>query len=72
MNNIFIKTNEIASWVADRYFKNKDLVTIDEILCALEDASEDLEHMTEQYDDLLQDLHDNYKFVGQEYYESEY
>lgn len=72
MNNIFIKTSEIAIWVADKYFKGKDLVSIDEILCALENATDDLDHMIEKYDDLSQDLHDNYKFVGQDYYESEY
>ena len=69
MNNVYINTNEMASWVVDKYFKDKDIVSIDEILCALEDASDDLEHYKELYEDLQQDLHDNYKFVGQDYYE---
>ena len=66
MNNVYINTNQMASWVVDKYFKNKDLVTIDEILCLLEDLSDDLEHMKEQYHDLHEDLVENYKPISED------
>ena len=61
MNNVFIKTDEMPSWLADKLFKNKDLVSLDEIICALEDTLDDLDHLQEEFDDYKEYIESNYK-----------
>ena len=66
MNNVYINTNQIASWVADKYFKNKDIVSVDKILCALEDLADDYDVLEEKYNDFKQDVESNYKLMNTE------
>jgi len=61
VNNIYVSTKEMASWVVDKHFRNKDLVSVDELLCALEDALDDLEHLQEEFDDYKEYIESNYK-----------
>lgn len=66
MNNVYINANQIASWVADKYFKNKDIISVDEILCALEDLADDYDALEEKYNDFKQDVESNYKLMNTE------
>lgn len=72
MDNILIRTNCLPEWLVEKHFKNQDLISLEDLIAKIEDLSDDLENKTQQYENLLQDLHDNYKFVGQDYYEEEY
>ena len=65
MDELYIKTNNIPSWIADEYFYGKDIVSIEEILCAMDNIKDDLEYWKEKYEDFRQDVEDNYKFIGE-------
>ena len=64
MNEIYIKTTDLSTWMKVKYFKNKDLVSVEELIGLIEDIDDDLEALQEKYDDLEQDLHDNYKPIS--------
>ena len=49
MNNIYIKAEEIPTELIEKYFNNKDLVTIDQLICALDDANFDLKKLEEEF-----------------------
>ena len=59
MSDVYVKVNELNSWVA-KYF-DKDLISIDELISVIEDLDSEAENWKEKYEDLEQDLHDNYK-----------
>lgn len=71
MSEIYIRTIDLPKWLVDLHFNDKDLISISDLIEVLEDASDDLNHYKELYEDLQQDLYDNYKFVGQDYYEEQ-
>lgn len=62
MNEIYVKTNELNSWTA-KYF-DKDLISIDDLITVIEDLDSEIENWKEKYDDLLQDLKDNYQPIS--------
>lgn len=62
MDEIYVKTE---NWVVlQKHFKNKELVSVYDLIDLIDDLTYDYEKRTEEYEELLQDLHDNYKFVG--------
>lgn len=58
---MYLKTSTLNSWVIDKYFKNKDLITIEDLISVIEDLDSELEHTKEQLEDTIQDREDNYK-----------
>ena len=58
---MYFKTKLLNSWVIDKYFKEKDLISIEEIICKLEELDADCEHIKEQFEDFKQDVEDNFK-----------
>ena len=64
MDEIYIKTTDLSTWMKVKYFKNKDLVSVEELIGLIEDIDDDLEALQEKYDDVEQDLHDNYKPIS--------
>ena len=62
MENVFIKTEQYA--LLKKFFKNQDLISIEDLIALIDDLSYDLDRMNEEYKDLLQDMQDNYKFIG--------
>lgn len=44
-------------------FKNKDLVSVDDLLDKIEDLTFELEAVKEEYDDFKRDVEDNYKYM---------
>ena len=62
MENIYIKTENWA--LLKKYFKDKDLISIEDLIVLIDDLSYDLEKIKEEYTDLLQDIQDNYKYIG--------
>ena len=63
MENVYIKVEDMNKWVA-KYFPNKDLVTIDDLLAVIEDLDSELENAKMDYEELENNLHDNYKPIG--------
>lgn len=62
MNNIYIKTTELNSWIT-KYFPNKDLITIDDLIGCIEDLDSEITKLLEQIEDREQDIQDNYKRI---------
>lgn len=59
MNEVYIDMRKESKWIS-KYF-NKDLVSIEELLGVIEDLDSELESLQEKYDDLKQDMEDNYR-----------
>lgn len=62
MNEIYLKTSELNSWIA-KYF-DKDLISINDLITVIENLDGEVESWKEKYDDLLQDLRDNYQPIS--------
>lgn len=74
--NIYIKKEDIADFdcitykMLDNIFKNEDIISLEEILGALEDLYFEKEHLEEELRDTIQDREDNYKpYTKAEQYE---
>lgn len=63
MENVYIKVEDMNKWVA-KYFPNKDLVTIEDLLSVIEDLDSELSNKEEEYKELENNLHDNYKPIS--------
>lgn len=62
MNEVYIKKEELNSWVA-KYFQHQDLITIDDLICCIENLDEEVDYLKEQIENMEQDVEDNYKPV---------
>lgn len=60
--DIYINLKNTNQWI-QKYF-DRDLVSIEELLGAIEDLGDEIEHWKEKYEDLEQDLQDNYKPIS--------
>lgn len=63
MDNVYIKKDDLNRWIG-KYFPNKDLISIDDLLCTIEELDADYEHLKEEFDDFKQNVEDNYKKKG--------
>ena len=52
LGRVYISTKEFSPWVKDRAFKDKDLVSIDELATKYEDALDHIEYLEEKIKDL--------------------
>ena len=52
MDEVYIRTEDLAKFVREDYFKNKDFITLDEFYRAFEELSSDYEILEEKYQDL--------------------
>jgi len=50
MDEVYIRTEDMAKWVAERYFNNKDFITLDEFYRAFEELCDDYEILEEHYE----------------------
>ena len=64
MNEVYIKVEDLGG-VIDKYFKGKDLITVIELIGLCEDLSCDLERLQEEYEDLQEQLRDNYRPISE-------
>ena len=68
MNNIIVNIQEENSIIRN-YFKSKDLVSVEELLGAIEDLKLEVERLNEQIEDKEQYYKDNYRKIDEhEYY----
>lgn len=61
MNEVFIRTKSLSGWIADKYFKNVDEVSLEDFVDKFEDIASDLENVQERFDDFKEDVKENYK-----------
>lgn len=60
MDQVYINKRDINRWVG-KYFPNKDLISIGDLLGVIEDLDLDVYRLNEKYEDLERDLEDNYR-----------
>lgn len=58
---MYLKTSTLNSWIIDKYFKDKDLISIEELIGKLEEVDADMERYKEQLEDTIEDRDENYK-----------
>lgn len=63
MDSVYIKKDDLNRWIG-KYFPNKDLISIDDLLSTIEELDADYEHLKEEFDDFKQNVEDNYKKKG--------
>lgn len=59
MDEVYIRRSDLNNYIT-KYF-NSEFITIDDLISVIEHLDKDLDSLQEQYDDLKQDLFDNYK-----------
>lgn len=62
MENIYVDMRE-QGITLNKHFKNKDLVSVEEILSELEEVIDDLEYLKEEFDDYKEYVKDNYREI---------
>lgn len=65
MNEIYIKTDILPEWVVDRFFKDKYIISIDELYLEFENLICDFDELEEKYNDFRQNVEENYKYTPQ-------
>lgn len=63
MDQVYINKQDINRWVG-KYFPNKDLISIGDLLGVIEDLDLDVYRLNEKYEDLERDLEDNYRHLS--------
>ena len=66
MTEVYVKVNELPSWLVKKYFDEKDFYSIAELIAIIEDLDSDKERLEEELEDLKRDLQDNYKPISSE------
>ena len=59
MDEVYIDMRKENEWIR-KYF-NSDLVSIEELIAVIEDLDGEIEHWKEKYEELEEDLRENYK-----------
>ena len=62
MEHVFIDMRE-QGLVLSKHFKNKDLVSVEDILAELEDTLDKLDYLQEEFDDYKEYVKDNYREI---------
>lgn len=52
MDEVYIRTDDLAKFVKEDYFDNRDFITLDEFYRAFEELSSDYDILKEKYEDL--------------------
>ena len=64
MDNVYIKKNELNTWIT-KHLPNKDLISIDDLINAIENLDGEVEEWQNKYEELQNDLQDNYRPISQ-------
>lgn len=60
MENTYILAKDISPCIK-KYFGNDDLISVNELLCVLEELDFDIEKLKEEIEDIKKDIEDNYE-----------
>lgn len=58
---IYLKTSTLNSWIINKYFPEKDLIKVEDLISTLEELDSEVEHIKEELENVIQDRDDNYK-----------
>lgn len=62
MDEVYIDIRKENAWIK-KYFENKDLVSIGDLISVIEDLDCEVEYWKEKYEDLEADLRENYRAI---------
>lgn len=60
MDSVYIRVSDLNKWTG-KYFKDKDIVSVEDLLGVIEDLEDEKEYYREKYEELQEDLEENYK-----------
>lgn len=60
--NVYVDLRYQNKWIREA-FKNKDMVSVQDLLTKVEDLLEELDSVKEEYEDFKQDVKDNYRKI---------
>ncbi len=66
MGEVYLRTIDLPGWLADEYFYGKDIVSIEDLIGALEDLDSDYKNLEEKFEDFKRDVEDNYRPISPE------
>ncbi len=64
MNEIYIKTADLPKWLFEKHFKNKDLISLEDLICEFENVSDELGCLQDEFENFKQEVNDNYKPIS--------
>ena len=63
MDKLYIRTIDLADWLVNKYFKDKDLITIDDLLGLIEDLDSKANNKENELNDIIEDRDTNFKRI---------
>lgn len=63
MDEIYIKATDVNEWIS-KYFKNKDLISVGDLIGCIEDLDSEIERLNDKIKDLKQEEFDPYSEYG--------
>ena len=60
MENIYVDLRNENKWIRE-LFLNKDFISVEDLLTKCEDLKDELDHVTEEFEDFKRDVEDNYR-----------
>ena len=60
MDNIYILAKDVNSWI-NKYFKNKDLVSVGDLIGIIEDLDSEIENLKDEIKDLKNPQEQDYE-----------
>lgn len=63
MDNVYVDLRNENKWIKE-IFNNKDFVSVEDLLGKCEDLKDELDHVTEEFEDFKRDVEDNYRPVS--------
>ena len=60
MNEVYIKKEDVNRWIG-KYFPNKELISVDDLIACIEDLDSEVESLKNKIEDIEQDIEDNYR-----------
>lgn len=62
MENMYIDIREQGTTLSN-YFRNRDFVSVEELLSTLEEVIDDFMHLREEFKDFEREVEDNYRYI---------
>ena len=64
MNQVYINVKDFGEYYVGKYLEErfkKEIISVDDLICYIEDLIMEAEQWKEKYEDLEEDLQDNYR-----------
>lgn len=65
MDEVYIRTQDMAKFIKEDYFDNRDFVTLEDFYRAFEQLSDDYDRLKEEFEDFKENVEENYKYTPQ-------